>query len=76
VQVVDHQHEPTGVIGELRQHSIDHLVGVKPRRGAERLLHLAPVERVSDGLEQREPEQLLILLVARYRDESDWLGWS
>jgi len=51
VQVVDHQYESSRVGGELRQHSIDHLFGVEPRRGAERHLLLAPVERVSDGLE-------------------------
>jgi hypothetical protein len=68
VQVVDHQDEGTGELGQFGAHPVDHGRGVEPGRRRRRL---GSPGRRTDRVQQGQPEQLRIVLVRPYRQERD-----
>ena len=69
VQIIEHQDEAARIVGEVRQHSVDHRLCVESGRRDQRLIRVAFIDRLTDSTEQGEPEQLLVTLIAAHGDE-------
>src|ERR1035437_10292951 len=70
MDIVDHQHDATTMLGEFQQHPVDHRLPVEVRRRSWRLI-LDRAGSLTDGVEQGKPEKLRILLVMPHRHRSD-----
>src|ERR1035438_4575019 len=70
MDIVDHQHDATTMLGEFQQHPVNHRLPVEVRRRSWRLI-LDRAGSLTDGVEQGKPEKLCILLVMPHRHRSD-----
>jgi hypothetical protein len=75
VQIINHQRDAPGSIGELRQHPVDHRRRVEVRCRCWRFRLAGRGRSVTDRVEQGQPELLGVLLVALHlqRGEPAWL---
>jgi hypothetical protein len=71
VQVVNHQCEIGAGIGELRQHSVNHRLGVENWRRGWRFRAAGGARGHTDRAEQGKPESLSILPVPLHLDDGE-----
>ena len=70
MQIVYDQHHDSGLLGQFRRNRVDHHPAVKI--GHSRLpCGISRGVRLTDGVQDGEPELLRILLVAGHRHEGD-----
>jgi hypothetical protein len=60
-----------GSIGELRQHSVNHRLGVEIRRRGWRFRTAGDARGLTDRAEQGKPESLSVLPIALYLDDGE-----
>src|SRR5258705_5683586 len=71
VQVVNHQRHIDAGIAELRQHSVNHRLGVEIRRRGWRFRTACGARGLTDRAEQGTPESLSIVPIALYLDDGE-----
>ena len=71
MQVVNHQRDVDASIGELRQHPVNHRLGVEVRRRGRRFRTAGGAQGLPDRAEQGEPESLSVRPVALHLDDSE-----